>query len=67
MIPVNYVGERMYVDLYGGDKIIPIIRYRLKLFIIFTDDYTLYKWVYFLKRKDDTAQKIRDYIIIFKR
>ena len=55
MISVNYVGERMHVDLYGEGKIISVIRHRLKLFIIFTDDYTLYKWVYFLKRKDDAV------------
>ena len=67
MTPANYVGERMHVDLCGGSKTIPITRYRLKLFMIFTDDYTLYKWVYFLKRKDDAAQKIRDYIIMFER
>ena len=67
MTPANYAGKRMHVDLYGGGKTIPTTRYRLKLFIIFTDDYTLYKWVYFLKRKDDAAQKIRDHIIIFER
>ena len=33
----------MHVDLYDENKTIPITRYRLKLFIIFTDDYTLYK------------------------
>ena len=55
MIPINYVKERIHVDLYGENKIILITRHRLKLFIIFTDDYTLYKWVYFLKRKDDAV------------
>ena len=53
MTPANYAEKRMHVDLCGGNKTISIIRYRLKLFIIFTDDYILYKWVYFLKRKDD--------------
>ena len=33
----------MYIDLYGKNKIIPITRERYKLFIIFIDDFTLYK------------------------
>ena len=43
MTPANYTEKRMHVDLYGGNKTIPTTRHRLKLFIIFTDDYTSYK------------------------
>ena len=43
MISINYIEKRIHVDLYGEGKTILITRHRLKLFIIFTDDYILYK------------------------
>ena len=45
----------MHIDLYGKDKTIPVTQERCKLFMIFIDDFTSYKWVYFLKRKSDAV------------
>jgi transposase InsO family protein len=53
--------ERIHIDLCGGGATLPS-KGGIRYFMLFTDDYTRYKYVYFLKSKDEARHVIKDFI-----
>lgn len=64
-INTREIGEIIHTDICG--PITPTSTGGNKYFITFTDDFSRYSWVYFMKNKSQTESIIKEWIYQFKR
>lgn len=55
----------IHVDLGGGGKILPSVG-GSKYYMIITDDFTRYRWTYFLKYKSEALDKLKDFATLIE-
>jgi transposase InsO family protein len=53
--------QRVHIDLCGGGNTLPS-KGGIRYFMPFTDDFTRYKYIYFLKSKDEARKAIQEFI-----
>ncbi len=57
--------QRIYADLSGGGITLPSLGGK-RYFMVLTNDFTRYRWVFFLKKKSNALEVVTNFVAIIK-